>query len=485
MDTKHNRAEHLSSRVRFAQGARTARGARNAMAAKRGKSTQRARILDGMVAATAELGYERANVSAIIKRAGVSRPTFYEYFADRDDCLLAALGDIQDRLAALSAAALSDVQPRGALRTVLEVLIRFAQAQPGPGRFLTAEAMTCGEQALLLRDAGIDALAELVEGVQQQAAAGSPLPDVDPRIILGGAYRMVAMRLRRDEGDLAPLSAALGEWVGAYERPARSRRWAKLTPGREPAGSPHVPSDPIQQMPSVFPPGRTRASEQEVAENHRLRILYAVARLAAEKGYRATAIADIRKLARVDGVVFYRIFADKQEAFAAVQELGFQQVIDVTSKAFFSAAEWPERSWEAGRALTQLLDANPLIATVGFVEAYAAGAETTQRVEDSHAAFMFFMQDGLVRSKREPPPSREAMEAIIASIFEIVYLQARRPKPQTSRMLGYIAHLWLTPFLGATASDRFIDSRLERELRDGSRAGANAVKAARRTRRAS
>ncbi len=222
-----------------------------------------------------------------------------------------------------------------------------------------------------------------------------------------------------------------------------------------------MPDVPIQQMPSVFPPGRPRVSEQEVAENHRLRILYATARMAEEKGYTETTVSDIARLARVDGRAFYRLFADKQDAFSAVHELGFQQVMDVTSRAFFAADGWPQRSWEGGRALTQLLQENPLVAHVGFVEAYAVGPAAVQRIEDSHIAFMFFLQEGLMQRPEAEPVSRVAMEAIVAGVFEIVYLKARqRGKPQLAAMLPHVAHLWLSPFLGVAESDAFIERQL-------------------------
>ena len=218
-------------------------------------------------------------------------------------------------------------------------------------------------------------------------------------------------------------------------------------------------------MPSALPPGRPRVSE-EVAENHRLRILYAAARMAEKKGYLATTVADITKLAGLSGPQFYRLFADKQEAFLAVHELGFQQVMDITSKAYFSGTTWPERSWEAGRALTQLLEDNPLVAHVGFVEAYAVGPAAVQRIDDSHVAFMFFLQEGLLHRPQDPPPSRVAMEAIIASIFEIIYLAARsRGKPRVSAMLPQIAHMSLTPFLGLAGSDVFIDAQIAKAAR--------------------
>ena len=64
------------------------------------KSSQRERLLAGMVAAANRDGYADANVSAVIAEAGVSRPTFYDYFSDRDDCFVAAIADMHERLAA-------------------------------------------------------------------------------------------------------------------------------------------------------------------------------------------------------------------------------------------------------------------------------------------------------------------------------------------------------------------------------------------------
>jgi AcrR family transcriptional regulator len=279
---------------------------------------------------------------------------------------------------------------------------------------------------------------------------------------VGSVYRILATRLRRGEAQISRIAEELLGWLEAYERPCKARRWQKLAPGPAPGRSPHVPEVPIQQMPNVLPPGRPRLSEQEIAENHRMRILYAAARMAAEKGYTETTVSDITKLARVDGRAFYRLFSDKQEAFTAVHGLGFQQVMDVTAKAYFSTTGWPERSWEGGRALAQLLQENPLVAHVGFVEAYAVGPAAVQRIEDSHTAFMFFLQEGLLARPDAEPVSRVAMEAIIAGIFEVIYMQARKgEKAQISAMFPHISHIWLTPFLGVKASDAFIDAKMK------------------------
>src|SRR5436305_10566518 len=49
---------------------------------------QRARIYGGMIEAVALVGYERASVRQVIGLAGVSRRSFYEQFANKQDCFV-------------------------------------------------------------------------------------------------------------------------------------------------------------------------------------------------------------------------------------------------------------------------------------------------------------------------------------------------------------------------------------------------------------
>ena len=51
---------------------------------------QRSRMLFAMAEEVAEQGYSGVSVADVVSRAGVSRATFYEQFADKQDCFLAA-----------------------------------------------------------------------------------------------------------------------------------------------------------------------------------------------------------------------------------------------------------------------------------------------------------------------------------------------------------------------------------------------------------
>ena len=52
--------------------------------------SQRERLLVAMADATAAKGYANVAVADVIERAGVSRRSFYEHFANKEECFLAA-----------------------------------------------------------------------------------------------------------------------------------------------------------------------------------------------------------------------------------------------------------------------------------------------------------------------------------------------------------------------------------------------------------
>jgi AcrR family transcriptional regulator len=424
------------------------------------KSTQRERLLAGMVAVANRAGYAGANVSAVIAQAGVSRPTFYDYFSDRDDCFLATLEEAHSRLLAGVRDGVAAADPADALTAAIGALLDFAAAEPALARFMTAEPMAGGPRLLTARDQGIAQIAGEIAHAHALAPAAAMIPDVSPRMIVGGLYRLLGSHLRRGEQNVSSLLEELVPWIESYRRPHAELRWSSLKHERPPSLSPHVPDTPLS-APAGLGPGRPRISPEQVAENQRLRILFAAAQMAEEKGYTATTIADITKTAGVDGRVFYTLFADKQDAFMTVHELGVRQVMAITAAAFFSGATWPQRAWEAGRALTQFLQINPLIAHVGFVEAHAVGPAAVQRVEDSHIAFAVFLQEGYQYASVPAPPSKAALEAIVTATFELIYLEAHTsPEPQLAGLLAHMTFLFVAPFLGAAEAHEFVVAQL-------------------------
>jgi AcrR family transcriptional regulator len=425
------------------------------------KATQRERLLAGMITAANRDGYAGATVSAVIREAGVSRPTFYDYFEDRDDCFVAAVVDTHEQLLRGVCEAVEAAPSERALVVAVEATLEFAGSQPAAARFLMKEALAGGPKALDARDAGIAQTAEIIEDAFGRATRSAAIADLPVAAVLGGIHRVLASRLRRGERALGGLRQDLLQWLESYEQRAAQRRWHRLKPYTVPERSPYAPSIALRRPPALGP-GRPRLSEAQVAENHRQRIMFATSELVQQHGYAAATVSDITRLAGVDGRVFYRLFADKQEAFSAIHELGVQHLTAGAAGAFFAGDSWPDRIWETFRATTHGMDDNPAIAHVAFVEPYAVGPSGIQRVEDSRAAFAIFLQEGYrYQSDGDAPPAQAALEAIVNTVFEIVYLQARAPgKPGTAGLVAHFAHLSMTPFIGTAASEEFIDGRL-------------------------
>jgi AcrR family transcriptional regulator len=145
------------------------------------REAQRARMLEAMVQAVAEKGYARAVVADVIERAGVSRKTFYEQFANKEECFLAAYDAGVNRLLAAIDDALDTLAPDwlAASRRAVEVYLAAMAASPAFARAFLIEALGAGPAALERRGQVQDRFAAQLEAVHRRARAD--IPDI-PRV---------------------------------------------------------------------------------------------------------------------------------------------------------------------------------------------------------------------------------------------------------------------------------------------------------------
>jgi AcrR family transcriptional regulator len=408
-----------------------------------------------MIDVVARGSYTEANISLVIAHAGVSRPTFYDYFADKHDCFLAALAEIQEEMIERARQVLATEPPHHAAAATVMALVEFARSQPVRARFAMNEPLGAGRPALDARDRSLAELAQLVEETEKRAPSTARIPDLPTATLLGGVCRLLAQRLRRGEPDLSGVSQDLLSWVLRYARPTREQHWRTLQAERSIALQPQPGA--VLLAPPRLGPGRPRLSSDEVLHSHRQRILLATAEVAGEKGFVATTVTDISRRAGVDGRTFYRLFRDKQEVFTTVHELSFQHLMAITASAFFTGENWPERIWKAVEAFARVLDGNPTLAYYEFVESHAGGQLGMQRFNDATTAFTIFLEEGFQQELRTPPPPRLALEAIVATSFEAIYSHIRADDAAPiAGLVPQLARLSLEPFVGADEVDELI-----------------------------
>ncbi len=165
-------------------------------------AVQGERLLAAMLRAVAELGHRAVTVQDVLDRAGVSRPTFYEHFENKEDCFLAALDAAATRfLNRLEAAASEGGDDwRDRLRMGMEELLRFVTADPDAARTLIVESRAAGSAALLRRDELLDKLAGWID-----AQVRDELPELPSSVaaagVVGGIDALLYSRLNRGETD--------------------------------------------------------------------------------------------------------------------------------------------------------------------------------------------------------------------------------------------------------------------------------------------
>jgi AcrR family transcriptional regulator len=174
---------------------------------------QRSRLLDAAVGLVVELGVRGLTVRRVTARAGMSSKTFYDLFADREDCLLAAFDQSVERIAGvvLPANGAEDDWVAG-VRGGLGALLGLLDGEPSLGRFVFVEALACGPRVLERRARLLEDIASVID-----AHAGSETGRVSPLAtegVLGAVCGVIHTRLLESSpgrllGLLGPLMATI------------------------------------------------------------------------------------------------------------------------------------------------------------------------------------------------------------------------------------------------------------------------------------
>jgi AcrR family transcriptional regulator len=421
--------------------------------------SQRERLVEAMIELCADSGYEATSVAQLSAHAGVSSETFYEQFASKEDCLVAAYQMAAQRLLDSPMLTAGGDTWAEAARTTLVGFFEALERDPAAGRLLMLESRAAGPRLAEARNRALVEVEARVEGFVDLQSAGQ-VPDV-PIVALVGAVRAISARALREHtlDGLASLAVDLVAWIESYGIPAAQDRLAsKLTllgsPRREPLPLPGGPADERLRIPR----GRHRLPAAVVRRSQRLRLLYATADVTMKQGYRNSTVADLVAAAGVSREVFYEHFADRQQAFLEALEFPTQPILHACAAAYFSGEDWPDRVWRALDTLISLIVSNPAIAHLRLVECYAAGPTAIRRAEDNTRTFAVFLEEGFTTRARGLERPELWAEAITGAIFEIIHRDVREGDfAALERRLPQLVFVAIAPFVGPAVAVRFVE----------------------------
>jgi AcrR family transcriptional regulator len=98
-----------------------------------------------------------------------------------------------------------------------------------------------------------------------------------------------------------------------------------------------------------------------VPDDHRERLIAAMAASVAEKGYRDTTVADVVRLARTSRRTFYEHFEDRADCFLALFDAANDEVIAAIAAAVDPTEEWERQVDQALGTYLGAVVANPAL----------------------------------------------------------------------------------------------------------------------------
>jgi AcrR family transcriptional regulator len=189
-------------------------------------ASQRGRMLKAMADLVAEQGYASTTVADVIARAGVSRRTFYEHFADKRDCFFCAWDtSVRVLVDDIVQAAGSARDWRERLEAGLDVYLHSLVREPGIARSLTVDALAAGPGAVERRREVHDRFVGLLRVLLAEAHGVSPvtLGAAEPLLVavVGGLNELAAREV--EQGRTASLErlkpAMLALCLSVFEAP--------------------------------------------------------------------------------------------------------------------------------------------------------------------------------------------------------------------------------------------------------------------------
>ena len=168
-------------------------------------ASQRGRLLEAAGRAVADKGYAATTIEDIVRGAGVSKKTFYDHFADKQDCFLAAYEAASEELLARVAEAHASAEDDWVERTRagIRAYLRWLAAEPALARVFLIEIAAAGPKALECRERLRDRYAERM----RELRGGNEIPEEIFHAVVAAADDLVVRRLRAgdDVRELEPM----------------------------------------------------------------------------------------------------------------------------------------------------------------------------------------------------------------------------------------------------------------------------------------
>jgi AcrR family transcriptional regulator len=157
---------------------------------------QKARIIAALAEETAVRGYRKVTVADIVRRAGIARNTFYDNFASKEDCFLAAQDfAVEEALRRVVEAAGEVESWQSRVAAGLAAFLGYVASDPALARTCIVEALSAGPAALARYEESLQSFIPLFKIGRKMSPHGEELPATLEETIIGGIFWIIYQRI--------------------------------------------------------------------------------------------------------------------------------------------------------------------------------------------------------------------------------------------------------------------------------------------------
>jgi AcrR family transcriptional regulator len=197
-----------------------------------------------------------------------------------------------------------------------------------------------------------------------------------------------------------------------------------------------------------LPRGRHGLPRELVERSQRERLLAAIVRVTAEKGYESTTVGDILGEAGVGRESFYELFDDKLDCMLAAHKILVDDLEEKVRATYCEEGPWPARVRSALAVTLDWFSADPESARFMLVEVSTIGPAFHPIFQAEFERFRKLFDEGFEASGLDPElaeASRLAVGATMARIYEEV---VRGRTAKLPRLTPDLTFGLLVPYLG-------------------------------------
>jgi AcrR family transcriptional regulator len=391
---------------------------------------QRERILQAVLALSAEQGFEITSARELATRAGLSRQTFYQHFQTKEDAWTAAYEQaFLELFSAAWHAGAAQRDPAAKVTAAVTACLEQLVAEPGRARLLLVDAASAGSSGAPAIDRATQAFARLIAG----AARDRELPAIVPLAMVGGIASLVGGWVAEDRtADLADLTPALAEILFVPLFGSSGARAA------------------IRRLGIGMAPGTAQPADDE------LRLMDAFARAVVADGLAATRLSDVAQREAIELDAARALFDDELDCATQALDVWTGQLVAAAAGAYLSAALDPPLA--AHRALGAALEhiartpALSALAVTDEPEIVSIAAKLRTRYA---TLFLELVGGQLPPGDARAPRPAALLEVVLEGILAVVTRFAQEDRlAELPDKLTALSLQSLTPFFGEAEARR-------------------------------